>query len=117
VDEAFEGLRTLPDLLQAMKARPENVQHLNKLTADIPFLIALPVILHAFSSPGTSSVATILGISEEDYRKGCLSGFSRAEECAETIGQRVLEIAKTAPTSSEVVVHWLESELEGMIDA
>lgn len=117
VDEAFEGLRTLPDLLQAMKARPENVQQLNKLTADIPFLIALPVILHAFSSPGTSSVATILGISEEDYRKGCLSGFSRAEECAETIGQRVLEIVKTAPTSSEVVVHWLESELEGMIDA
>ena len=125
VDEAFEGLRTLPNLLQAIKARPENMEissfpdtagQLSNLTADIPFLIALPVILNAFGGPSTSSVSIILGISGEEYRKGCLSGFSRAEECAETIGQRVLDFFKTVPTSSEVVVDWLESELEGMVD-
>lgn len=126
VDEAFEGLRTLPDLLRAIKARPENMEisnfpdvakQLSKLTADIPFLIGLPVILYAFGDSGTSSVAKVLGISGEDYRKGCLSGFSRAEECAETIGQRVLEVFRVIPTSSEIVVYWLELELEGIIDA
>jgi len=125
VDEAFEGLRTLPDLLQAIKAGPENMEisdfsdtarHLGNLTTDIPFLIALPLILNAFGDPNTSSVSTILGISGEDYRKGCLSGFSRAEECAETIGQRVLDFFRTDPTSSKVLLYWLESELEGMID-
>jgi len=123
VDEAFEGLRTLPDLLQAIKAGleeissfPDTARHLGNLTADIPFLIALPVILNAFSDPNSSSVSTILGISGEDYRKGCLSGFSRAEECADTIGQRVLDFFRTVPTPSEVLLYWLESELEGMVD-
>jgi hypothetical protein len=126
VDEAFDGLRTLPELLHAIKARPENMgisnlpdtaKQLSKLTADIPFLVALPVILYAFGDPGTNSVPTILGLSGEDYRKGCLSGFSRAEECAETIGHRVLESFRTVHVSNDIVVYWLESELEGMIDA
>lgn len=126
VDEAFEGLRTLPDLLQAIKARPENIEisnspdttkQLSQLTIDIPFLIAVPVILRAFGDSNTSSVPMILGISGDDYRRSCLSGFSRAEECAETIGQRVVEVLRSVPTSREIVVYWLESELEEMSDA
>ncbi len=124
VDEAFEGLRTLPDLLNAAKFKSDNLgnsqflaKELNQLTTEIPFLISLPVILRTFGDSDIPPVASILGISEEEYRKGCLSGFSRAEECDETVGQRILDILKTDTVSNYVVTQWLETELEGMDDA
>ena len=118
VDEAFEGLRTLPALLDAIKHKVEfsgnastTAQTINHLTTEIPSLIALPIILHAFGGPGTSSVASMLGISEDEYRKGCLSGFSRAEECAIPVAQRVMEILRLDAPANEVVIKWLEIEL------
>ncbi|KAF8971036.1 hypothetical protein BDZ97DRAFT_1901738 [Flammula alnicola] len=118
VDEAFEGLRTLPTLLDATKSKmdlSEDVhvaaRKLIQLTAEIPSLIALPIILHAFGGPGASSVAAMLGISEEEYRQGCLSGFSRAEECTVPIAQRVMDVLQTDVASNEIVIRWLEMEL------
>ncbi|KIM45109.1 hypothetical protein M413DRAFT_441779 [Hebeloma cylindrosporum] len=118
VDEAFEGLRTLPALLEAVKCKMEfsgnagiTAQTINHLTTEIPSLIALPIVLRAFGGPGTSSVASMLGISEDEYRKGCLSGFSRAEECAIPVARRVMEILQLDAPANEVVIKWLEIEL------
>jgi len=118
VDEAFEGLRTLPALLDAVKYKMEfsgnasiTAQAINHLTTEIPSLIALPIVLHAFGGSSMSSVASMLGISEDEYRKGCLSGFSRAEECAIPVAQRVMEILQLDAPANEVVIKWLEIEL------
>jgi hypothetical protein len=55
----------------------------------------------------------MVGISEDEYRKGCLLGFSRAEECAAAVGQRVLDVlTNEAPMSTNVtVIRWLEVEV------
>jgi len=115
VDEAYEGLKALPALLDAVhndRGRSEvNAGNLIQLTADIPSLIALPIILHALGGPGTSSVAAVLGISDEEYRKACLSGFSRAEECSIAVTQRVLDVLQTNIESNKTVIRWLELEL------
>lgn len=122
VDEAFEGFKNMADLLHSFRSQT-NVsdpvalaKELNRLTAEIPSLIALPVILYALGGPGTSSVAALLGTSEDDYRKCCLSGFSRAEECATTICQRVLEALRADPLPNQTVIRWLEMELIQMED-
>ncbi|KAJ3511222.1 hypothetical protein NLJ89_g4223 [Agrocybe chaxingu] len=122
VDEAFEGLRTLPALLDTAKLGPDKdtrtvARELNQLTAEIPSLIALPIVLHALGGPGTFSVATMLGISEDEYRKGCLSGFSRAEECAFAISQRILDVLQMDPLQNQVIIWWLEMELAEMDDS
>lgn len=114
VHEAFEGLRTLPDLLAAVKTGLHvSSKDLNRLTTDISFLVALPVVL-SMGGVGAPSLTTLLGISEDEYRKGCLSGFSRAEECAEMIGRRVLEVINSNPVANKVVIQWLENEMEEM---
>ncbi|CAA7259211.1 unnamed protein product [Cyclocybe aegerita] len=122
VDEAYEGLRTLPALLDITKVGEDKdartvARELNQLTAEIPSLIALPVILHALGGPGTFSVATMLGISEDEYRKGCLGGFSRAEECAFAISQRILDVLQMDPLQNQVIIWWLEMELAEMDDS
>ena len=53
----------------------------------------------------------MLGIGEEEYRKGCLSGFSRAEECTAPIAQRVLDVLQTDADANQIVIQWLEMEL------
>ncbi|KAF8904367.1 hypothetical protein CPB84DRAFT_1677305 [Gymnopilus junonius] len=117
VDEAFEGLHSLPALLAAtveldVSESPDVVaDKLIQLTEDIPSLIALPIILRAFGGPGTSSVPAMLGLPEEGYRKGCLSGFSRAEECTLAVGQRVLDALQTDSESNKFVIRWLETEM------
>lgn len=118
VDEAFEGLRTLPALLEAAKSKAfasDNVeaaaQKLNILSAEIPSLIALPIVLHAYGSRGATSVSGLLGISEEEYRKACLSGFSRAEECTVPIVQQVMDVLETDSVSYQIILRWLELEL------
>lgn len=123
VDEAFEGLKTLPTLLDIAinKGRSctaeDLVKKCNDLTAEIPSLIALPIILRAFSCPGISSVSSMLGISEEEYRKGCLSGFGRAEECTVTVAQRVMDVLQTDPLANTTVIRWLEMALAETEDA
>lgn len=118
VDQAFEGLQTLPTLLDIAtnKGRSGTTEDLikkfNDLTTKIPSLIALPIILRAFSGPGMSSVSALLGIPEEEYRNNCLSGFGRAEECTVTIAQRVMDELQTHPSMNVIVIQWLGMELE-----
>lgn len=118
VDEAFKGLRALPALLDVVKDKTDLLEDvsdvarsLSLLTTEIPTLIALPIVLHTFGGPGASSVASMLGIGEEEYRKGCLTGFSRAEECTFPIAQRVMDVLQLDATSNEIVIQWLEIEL------
>ena len=124
VDQAFEGLRTLPTLLDIANnkshfgiADDDLIKKFNDLTTKIPSLIALPIILRAFSGPGMSSVSAMLGISEEEYRKGCLSGFGRAEECTVTVAQCVMDELKTDPSRNAIVIRWLDMELAETEDA
>ncbi|KAL6310406.1 hypothetical protein BKA93DRAFT_721688 [Sparassis latifolia] len=144
VDEAFEALNALAALLefvrsqaQVARGRPggspadacnviELGRDLDVITTDLPLLIALPVLLRAFVPlpvEGTSehehSVASLLGFSEEDYRKGCLSGFGRADECAAAVGQRMSDVLRAqgsvgtmvAPERLEVIVSWIDRQV------
>ena len=123
VDQAFEGLRTLPTLLDIVNDKGRSgttedlIKKFNDLTTKIPSLIALPIILRAFSGPGMSSVSAMLGIPEEEYRKGCLSGFGRAEECTVTVAQCVMDELKTNPSKNAIVIRWLDMELAETEDA
>jgi len=99
----------------------EGLAHeLGALTADLPRLIALPILLNAcvFTSErgGPRSVASSLGLPEERYRVGCLTGFGRASECMAAVGQRVLDVlTNQAGLSSnlvgEAVILWLKVEM------
>lgn len=122
VDEAYDGLKALVALLEVTQrnafakgaqTEAECETELEALTADLPTLIALPVVMRAHMST-SSNVAFMIGISEDEYRKGCLPGFSRAEECSAAVGQRVLDCMSTdqAPNAaSRVVQQWLEVEV------
>lgn len=111
VDEAFDGLSALIALLESIqvhapparssptpgsanmspKVTPlsELEADLDLLTADIPMVIALPLLLWT-NLPAERSVPAILGLGEQEYRKNCLSGFGRAEECGVAVGQRAI---------------------------
>jgi hypothetical protein len=73
----------------------ELAHELGALTVDLPTLIALPILLNAYAFTsergGSRSVASMLGLPEERYRQGCLTGCGRAEECTVAVGQRVLD--------------------------
>lgn len=126
VDEAFDGLKALRALLEAAQTNAFGKGHqteaeleteLEALTTDLPTLIALPIILRAYCST-SRTIAEMVGISEDEYRKGCLPGFSRAEECAAAVGRRVLDVlANEAVTSAKLtVIIWLEVEVANADD-
>ena len=57
-----------------------------------------------------------LGLPEERYRLGCLTGFGRAEECTAAVGQRVLDVLTNQPGLSsdpvdEAMIRWLKAEM------
>ncbi|CAK5265708.1 unnamed protein product [Mycena citricolor] len=109
IEEAFEGLKAFAPFFDAVQANPNlPEEQLDALTEELPTLVALCVLLHVHSG---RSVADMLGLAEEDYKKACLSGFGRAEECASAVGQRVLHIMRRESTSPAVIVEWLEDEL------
>lgn len=141
VDEAFDGLSALIALLESIqvhtstpiarssstgpsagsastspKAVPlaELEADLDILTADIPIVIALPLLLRTYL-PSERSVPAILGMGEDAYRRNCLSGFGRAEECGVPVGQRVLDVLRAdrerAEGGAEPLLRWLEREL------
>jgi len=126
VDQAFDGWKALIALLEAVQnnafpkgnqTRDEWETEMEVLTSDLPTLISLPILLRVYmSTPRT--VAEILRISEDEYRKSCLHGFGRAEECALTVGQRVLDVlANEASTpGNEMITKWLEAELASADD-
>ena len=98
----------------------ELARELGVLTADLPTLITLPILLNAYVFTGEKgsarSVSSILGIPEERYRQECLAGFGRAEECTVAVGKRVLDVLSNQPGSvsdpaAEAVVRWLKAEI------
>jgi hypothetical protein len=127
VDDAFQGLKALPPLLAAVlslsSAKLESerdtdgwAQQLQILTTELPLLIALPVILQADAHGGpVLSVAHLLGLSEDEYRKECLYGFGRAEECSAPIAQQVLDVMHMNNADS-VVSQYLELEIAEAAD-
>ena len=83
-------------------------------------LIALPILLRTFlpqvGADHERTVASILGLSEAEYRRGCLSGFGRAEECTEAVGKRIMEALRTgalvgASERVDVLMRWVESQI------
>lgn len=130
VDDGYESLSALVALfefIQTGRVGPGAVfdmaAEVNALTAEIPVLIALPVLLRAFVFPSAShqqerTVASMLGLAESAYRNGCLSGFGRAEECVVAVGQRILDVLHACDgnvVGKDIVMHWLEHEVSEAI--
>jgi hypothetical protein len=125
VSDACDGLKALLRLMEfvhtsAVHSAEELARELGVLTADLPTLISLPILLNAYvftsEKGGPRTVASTLGIPEERYRLGCLTGFGRAEECTTVVGQRVLDVLTNQPELSsdpatEGVVRWLKAEI------
>ena len=125
VSDACDGLKALLRLMEFVQmstihSAEEFAQELGGLTTDLPTLIALPILLNAYvftsERGGPRSVASILGLPEERYRQGCLTGFGRAEECTAAVGQRVLDVLTNQPGLSsdpagEAVIRWLEAKM------
>lgn len=125
VDDAFEGLEAFPPLLEAVLSRfPAKLESqrdidawarkLQILTTEVPLLIALPVILQG-DAHGGPSVAHLLGLSEDEYRKECLYGFGRAEECSTPIALQLLDVIRMNNPNS-VVSRYLELEVTEAAD-
>lgn len=117
VDEAFEALKALSALLDAIhkksghgRTAEDMAREINILTEDIPLLIALPVLLHAYGGSHSTSVANLLGLSEDEYRNGCLSGIGRAEECASVIAHRIMDVLRMHGDINGIVYRWLQLE-------
>lgn len=135
VDEGFDALSSLTALLEAVQATAasnrgragapngglaELENDLEALTEDVPMLIALPILLRTFlpqaGADHERTVASILGLSEAEYRRGCLSGFGRAEECTEAVGKRIMEALRTgalvgASERVDVLMRWVEGQI------
>ncbi|KAJ7497084.1 hypothetical protein FB451DRAFT_1163116 [Mycena latifolia] len=117
IQEAFDGLKGLAPLLDAVQTVPSDGGHrvsedeLEVLTEELPTLLALSVLLNAYGCKSGRSVAQMLGLPEDEYRKGCLSGFGRAEECAPAVGQRILDVLRRGDVVPEIVHEWLEAEM------
>ncbi|KAJ7128917.1 hypothetical protein C8R43DRAFT_684615 [Mycena crocata] len=116
IEEAFDGLKALAPLLDAVQTvSPSGGQvtedELEVLTEDLPTLLALSVLLNTYGNKSGRSVAQMLALPEDEYRKGCLSGFGRAEECAAAVGQRVLDVLRRGEVAPTIVREWLEAEM------
>ncbi|TFY66357.1 hypothetical protein EVG20_g4742 [Dentipellis fragilis] len=126
VDEAFDGLRAFIDLLELAhtnslgKDTADLVKQLGDVTADLPTLVALPVLLnnYVFSDQSVPyrSIASMVGLSVEEYRQGCLTGYGRAEECTAAVGRKVLqslekEVVVTVSPHANAVKQWLEAQV------
>jgi hypothetical protein len=125
VSDACGGLKALLRLMESVQTSTTHcaedlAREFGTLTADLPTLIALPILLNAYvftsEKGGPRSIPSILGLPEERYRQECLTGFGRAEECTAAVGQRVLDVLSNQPglTSdpvAEAVVRWLKTEI------
>ena len=106
VSDAYDGLKALLRLMEfvhmsTIHSAEEPANELGALTAGLPTLIALPILLRAYvftsARGGPRAVASILSLPEERYRLGCLTGFGRGEECAAAVGQRVVDVLMNQP--------------------
>lgn len=118
VKEAMNDLNALPTLLESVESssgKIERLEHsrLMRLTDELPSLISLPILLSAFTDGLT--VSGLLGLAELEYRRGCLSGFVRAEECATLVGGRLLDALNERAHEHEgvqAIMRWLDDELD-----
>ena len=125
VNDACDGLRALLRLLESVQTittrdPTELSRELGTLTADMPTLIALPIILNTYvftgENGGPRTIPSILGLPEERYRQECLTGFGRAEECTVAVGQRVLHVLSdesglSSNPAAAAVILWLKAEI------
>jgi hypothetical protein len=127
VDDAFQGLKALPPFLEAVLPNSfatlesqqdidDWAQKLQILTAELPLLILLPVLLQG-SAHGelVLSVAHLIGLSEDEYRTECLYGFGRAEECSTPVARQVLDVMRMNNVN-KVVSRYLELEIAEATD-
>ncbi|KAK7472923.1 hypothetical protein VKT23_001028 [Stygiomarasmius scandens] len=120
IDEAMNALRALANLFDVAlslikptedRSVTDQARELETVTEQIPTLIALPVLLQAHGGIDVL-VSSILGLPEDEYRNGCLSGFNRADQCAIAVGRRVCEYLQEAGYRESVLLAWLESEID-----
>lgn len=113
VDEAFDSLKVLGDLLDEaeMASREANPVFKVDSTLDLPLLIVLPVLLQYWSWGTHRSIANMVGLSDQEYRTVCLSGFGRAEECEATVARHVLGTLWDDTKVNPSVVEWIENEI------
>lgn len=116
VEEAFEALTALAALLEA--TNPENNYKddldLDVLTSGLPTLIALPVLLRWAGHGEPQRIPMMLGLTDIEYREGCISGFGRAEEYAGAAGQRILNILtreNPEDRKTKMVITWLQAKI------
>jgi len=114
VDEAFSRLKALVTLLQAAdvashKINPDFLP--GQDISGLPLLIGLPVILRTWDRSCHASIADMVGLSEEEYRKVCLGGFGRAEECEAVVAERVLSALCNDHNVHPDVLAWMEEEI------
>ncbi|ESK91046.1 hypothetical protein Moror_16351 [Moniliophthora roreri MCA 2997] len=120
-EEATNGIDALatfyevaPSVLKASdRSVDERADDLEDLALKIPTLVALPILMKIDaqgSGSDSPSVSSILGVSEDEYRSGCLTGFGRAEECATAVGVRVCEYFQLE--GKTLLLRWLEAEIE-----
>ncbi|KAG1802683.1 uncharacterized protein HD556DRAFT_705890 [Suillus plorans] len=125
VDEALSDLTALATLLENIgnplfkvgKSHEAILEEIERITADLPTLIALPVLLRSYSrvtieSPSIPSISSIINVSEDEYRKSCLSGFGRAEQCSNIIGHSVLDFLRDQGGLQSIVEQWLENRVD-----
>lgn len=114
VDEAFNSLKLLGDLLDEAEIASHEVNPVFKVghsTLDLPLLIVLPVLLQYWSWGTHRSIANMVGLSDQEYRKVCLSGFGRAEECEAVVSRHVLGTLWDDTKVNPSVVEWIENEI------
>lgn len=117
VDEAFEALAALNALFGAVDNTVEVREDLDLdlLTEGLPVLIALPVLLRWSGHGEPQVIPAMLGLDEQEYRSGCLSGFGRADECEDMVAQRMADILKNE-TSEDVKTKMVVKYLEGSVE-
>lgn len=114
VDEAFESLGALTALLGAIDNSGGELREdfdLDLLTDGLPLLIALPVLIRWSGHGEPQVIPAMLGVGETEYREGCLSGFGRADECAVTVAECMLDILRSEvvdDVKTKTVVKYLE---------
>lgn len=114
VEEAYSGLAALCALLDCEVNG--DLEDLEAITADLPTVIALPILLRMFVRHETDgsgdTVAGLLGVPEQEYRSACLTGFSRAEECGPVVAKRILDgLKQRQVVNDDRFVGWLENRI------
>ncbi|KAG8896980.1 hypothetical protein FRC00_004961 [Tulasnella sp. 408] len=124
---AFADYLAAPDtgssvLLLGTSKDGVDLEKLMKKTREAPMLLVLPVLLRVAllsakfdppnAAPATASpkvpdtVSAWIGLPEDEYRRSCLGGFGKADECAAIVGKAVLKNKRMA------VLSWMKEWLE-----